>query len=119
MQYLHPRAAGGIHRAQRAITVIILALATLLAPGAGAAWPYSTGPGSGTGSSALGTLQPPTNVIVPATSTGKVHLSWTAATGTPKPTGYYVRHPHADKRRLHRGSLRHQQNRHHDRPLMR
>jgi hypothetical protein len=89
VQYLHPRAAGGIHRAQRAITVIILALAALLAPGA-PAWPYSTGPGSGTGSSALGTLQPPTNVVVPATSTGTVHLSWTAATGTPRPTGYYV-----------------------------
>ncbi|MBT2531025.1 hypothetical protein J7E83_02580 [Arthrobacter sp. ISL-48] len=82
--------AGGLERAQRAVVVIILALAALLAPGAGPAFSYSTGPGSGTGSSSMGTLQPPTNVIVPATSTGTVHLSWTAATGTPKPTGYYV-----------------------------
>ncbi|MDI3213055.1 hypothetical protein [Arthrobacter sp. AL12] len=82
--------AGVLHRAQRAVVVITLALAALLAPGAGTAWPYSTGPVSGAGSASLGTVQPPTNLTVPATSTGTVHLSWTAATGTPKPTGYFI-----------------------------
>lgn len=81
---------GTVRRMQRAFVVIVLVLATLLAPGSGAAWAYSTGTGVGTGSSIMGTLQPPTSLIVPATSTGTVHLSWAGATGTPRPTGYYV-----------------------------
>lgn len=81
---------GTVRRMQHAFVVIVLVLATLLAPGSGAAWAYSTGTGVGTGSSSLGTLQPPTSLIAPATSTGTVHLSWAGATGTPRPSGYYV-----------------------------
>ena len=78
------------NREARAVLVMLLTLAIVLAPDAMAAWSFWTGPSSGTGSAIMGTLQPPVNVIVPATSTGTVALSWTGATGTPAPTGYYV-----------------------------
>ena len=56
----------------------------------GAASAYYTTPGTGSGSSALGTLLPPTDLLGPATSAGTVSLSWTASVGTPAPTGYYA-----------------------------
>lgn len=75
---------------QHAVAVIVVALSALLVPGVEPALAYSTGPVSGSGSATMGTLQPPANVSVPGSSTGTVHVSWTAAVGTPKPTGYYV-----------------------------
>ncbi|UZX02127.1 hypothetical protein F8G81_05460 [Arthrobacter sp. CDRTa11] len=81
---------GGLLRAQHAVVVFVLAVATLLAPGIEPALAYSTGPVSGTSSATLGSLQPPTNVSVPSSSTGTVRVSWTAAVGTPTPSGYFV-----------------------------
>jgi hypothetical protein len=81
---------GGLRRVQHAVAVIVVALAALLVPGGGPALAYSTGPVSGTGSAALGALQPPTNVLVPSTSTGTVRVNWTAAAGTPNPSGYFI-----------------------------
>ncbi|WP_457965943.1 hypothetical protein M1E17_05320 [Arthrobacter sp. D1-29] len=83
-------AMGGFRRAQHAVVVIVLAVAALLAPGIDPALAYSTGPVSGISSATLGSLQPPTNVSVPSSSTGTVRVSWTAAVGTPAPTGYFV-----------------------------
>jgi hypothetical protein len=72
-------------------TVAALALfvaATLFgATAASAYWPAT---GTGNTTAAVATLAPPTNVTVPATSNSNVAVSWTASTGTPAPTGYYV-----------------------------
>jgi hypothetical protein len=81
---------GGLRRVQHAVAVIVVALAALMVPGGGPALAYSTGPVSGTGSATLGTLQPPTNVSVPSTSTGTVRVTWTSAAGTPNPSGYFI-----------------------------
>ena len=51
------------------------------------------GTGAGTGSANVGSLNPPTDVTVPATSTGTVHVTWTASGtsgGGVTPNGYYV-----------------------------
>jgi hypothetical protein len=69
-------------------TLALFVVATLFgATAASAYWP-ATGTGSTT--AAVATLAPPTNVTVPATSNSNVAVSWTASTGTPAPTGYYV-----------------------------
>ncbi len=68
------------------IVVVFLAAAML----AGA---YFSSTGSGTGSANAGSLNAPTNVTVPATSSGTVHVTWTASVtgaGFATPTGYYV-----------------------------
>ncbi|TFB57148.1 hypothetical protein [Cryobacterium sp. Sr3] len=65
-------------------------LAVLVVSVTGGASAYYTAPGFGSGSAALGTLLPPTDVLVPATSAGTVSLRWTASVGTPAPTGYYA-----------------------------
>ncbi|WP_166785994.1 hypothetical protein [Cryobacterium sandaracinum] len=62
-------------------------LAVLVVSVTGGASAYYTAPGFGSGSAALGTLLPPTDVLVPATSAGTVSLRWTASVGTPAPTG--------------------------------
>lgn len=46
--------------------------------------------GGGTGSARTGTLAPPTNVSVPATSTSGIAVSWAAPTGGPAPVSYYL-----------------------------
>jgi hypothetical protein len=58
--------------------------------GATAASAYWPATGTGSTTAAVATLAPPTNVTVPATSTSDVSVAWTASTGTPAPTGYYV-----------------------------
>jgi Ice-binding-like/Bacterial Ig-like domain len=72
------------------VTVIALALAmTVLVP-AITAFGFWRSSGIGVGAGTTGTLQAPTNVIVPPASGGTVTVSWTASGGTPTPTGYYV-----------------------------
>jgi Fibronectin type III domain. len=65
----------------------VVGVLTLFAGAAGAYW---SSHGAGSGSATTGTLAAPTNIQVPATSTGSVQVTWTASTGTPAPTGYYV-----------------------------
>jgi hypothetical protein len=71
--------------------LILLFLAVFSVAGT-SAWAYWTTFGSGTASASTGTLNAPTNVTVPATSTGTVLVSWTGSTlsnSTPA-QGYYV-----------------------------
>jgi hypothetical protein len=70
--------------------LLMLALAVAITGVSGVAWAFWMAVGSGTGNATAGTLNPPTGVAAPATSTGNVQLSWTASTGAPAPTGYYV-----------------------------
>lgn len=72
------------------VTGVAAAFFTVLVVFAGAAFAYWHTGGSGSGTATLGTLNPPTGVSVPGTSSGPVSVSWTASTGTPAPTGYYV-----------------------------
>jgi hypothetical protein len=66
----------------------VLVVATLFsATAASAYWPAT---GTGNTTAAVATLAPPTNVTVPAASNSNVSVAWTASTGTPAPTGYYV-----------------------------
>lgn len=65
----------------------VVGVLTLFAGAAGAYWSST---GNGSGSATTGTLAAPTNLQVPATSAGSVQVTWTASTGTPVPTGYYV-----------------------------
>ena len=77
-------------RPARRVSLVLLILVALMVVGA-SAWAFWTTFGSGTGSAATGTLNPPTNVV-PSNTAGSstVGVSWTAPlTGTP-PTGYYV-----------------------------
>ena len=67
------------------IAMVVVAL--FGATAASAYWPAS---GTGSTTAAVATLAPPTNVTVPATSASNVPVAWTASTGTPAPTGYYV-----------------------------
>ncbi|HEY3716612.1 MAG TPA: fibronectin type III domain-containing protein [Jatrophihabitantaceae bacterium] len=68
------------------VLAIVIAIVSL----GGTAWAYWGALGSGVGTAQTGALNPPTTVTVPATSTGTVHVTWTASTGTPLPTGYRV-----------------------------
>ena len=52
-------------------------------------WPTGARPGPAAGSASTGSLAPPTDVVVPATSESSVPISWTASTG-PTPVAYYV-----------------------------
>ena len=67
--------------------IALMVVAIFGAPAASAYWPAS---GTGSTTAAVATLAPPTNVAVPATSNSNVSVTWTASTGTPAPTGYYV-----------------------------
>ena len=57
-------------------------------------WGFWSTQGAGTASATVGTLNPPTNVSVPANvSAGTVHVNWSASAlggGGVSPTGYYV-----------------------------
>ncbi|TFC38439.1 hypothetical protein [Cryobacterium sp. TMT2-42-4] len=85
----HRSASGNTRLSLFGLTAAVT-LAVLVVSVTGGASAYYTAPGLGSGSAALGTLLPPTEVIVPATSAGTVSLRWTASVGTPAPTGYYA-----------------------------
>jgi hypothetical protein len=59
---------------------------------AASAWAYFSSHGTSTASASVGSLHAPTNVSVPASSAGTVHVTWTASTlaSGGAPTGYYV-----------------------------
>ena len=44
------------------------------------AWAYWTTQGTGNASADVGTLNAPTNVSVPSTASGSVHVTWTGST---------------------------------------
>ena len=77
-------------RLPRARWAIVAAIAVLVALGGGVASAYWVATGSGSGSATTATLAAPTAVSVPAVSGNTVHVAWTASTGTPLPSGYYV-----------------------------
>jgi hypothetical protein len=73
---------------KRLLAVVAGLAIALVGTMAAAAW-LSTG--GGNGSIAAGSLAAPTGVIGSHTNgNGDVHVSWTASSGTPVPTGYYV-----------------------------
>lgn len=68
--------------------LLILGIVALALTGSGVAWAFWSAAGSGTGSAATGTLNPPTNVSAVATpGLGTVQLSWTPSA---QASGYYV-----------------------------
>ena len=72
--------------------ILLVALVVALVSALGA-FGYYTSAGDGTGSATAATLNAPTNVTVPASSTGTVHVAWTASATGPDavaPTGYYA-----------------------------
>lgn len=78
-------------RPVRLVVVVAAVLAGLLGLSQVAA-AYFSSTGSGTGSVSTGSLAAPTAVAgTPNAGSGTVAVSWTASTGTPAPTGYYVR----------------------------
>jgi hypothetical protein len=71
-----------------AVALAVVAVCLLWTSAAGA---YFSTSGAGTGRATTGTLSAPTGVSATSTAgTGKVTVSWTASSGTPAPTGYYV-----------------------------
>ncbi|TFC13062.1 hypothetical protein E3O19_12760 [Cryobacterium algoritolerans] len=91
MTFLRPRrSASGNTRLPFVGLTAAVTLAVLVVSVTSGASAYYTAPGQGSGSASLGTLLPPTNILVPATSSGAVHLSWTASAGALAPTGYYA-----------------------------
>jgi len=70
--------------------LILSVICTAMVSLSGVAWALWSTVGSGVGAASTGTLNPPTGLTVPSSSTGTVHVSWTASTGTPAPTGYYL-----------------------------
>ncbi|WP_104103152.1 hypothetical protein [Cryobacterium sp. M96] len=82
----HRSASGNTRLSFFGLTAAVT-LAVLVVSVTGGASAYYTAPGFGSGSAALGTLLPPTDVLVPATSAGTASLRWTASVGTPAPTG--------------------------------
>lgn len=82
-----PRVGRGLRRGSVVVLGgLILAVLVAVTP----AWAYWRSSGKGLGASTTGTLAPPTSVLVPATSSPTVPVSWTAPTGTPAATGYYL-----------------------------
>jgi hypothetical protein len=74
----------------RVVMAVIAAIALFLGT-AGVAAAYFTSSGSANGSATTGTLAAPTAVAgSQAAGTGTVTVTWTASSGTPAPTGYYV-----------------------------
>lgn len=84
------RGAGGntVRSAGRA-TITVTVIFALLVTGS-PAWAYWQSSGTGTGSAATGTLEPPTSVSAPARTGGPVPLTWVASGGSVVPTGYVV-----------------------------
>ncbi|MGO4255452.1 beta strand repeat-containing protein [Marmoricola sp. RAF53] len=81
---------GGKTRLGRGSLVLVVALALVLAA-AGVATAFFTATGSDTGTLTTGTLAAPTSVSgSQVASTGTVNVSWTASTGSPAPSGYFV-----------------------------
>jgi hypothetical protein len=73
------------------LTLGLLVLA-ILGVAAGA-WAYWTTHGTGSASANVGTLNAPTDVSVPSTASGAVHVTWTDSTlgdGVTPASGYYV-----------------------------
>lgn len=83
---LRARTAGRTSRPLLLFTGLLVTLLVTASP-AGAYWRSS---GAGNGSATTGTLAPPTGVTVPVNGSSGVPVSWTASTGSPTPTGYYV-----------------------------
>jgi hypothetical protein len=76
---------------RRGLKVCLLALA--LVGVAVGAWAYWTTQGTGSAAATDGTLNAPTNVSVPSTASGTVHVTWTGSTlsdGVTPASGYYV-----------------------------
>jgi hypothetical protein len=74
----------------RLVALVVAALAVFGAV-AGVALAYWTSTGSGAATATTGTLNAPTAVSgVQTSGTGTVVVSWTASTGSPSPSGYYV-----------------------------
>lgn len=59
---------------------------------AATAWAFFTSHGTGAAQASVGSLNAPTDVSVPASSSGSVHVTWTASTLSTgaAPSGYYV-----------------------------
>ncbi|HWH97979.1 MAG TPA: hypothetical protein VNS80_06390, partial [Pseudolysinimonas sp.] len=64
-------------------------LALIFVP-VGAANAYWPGQGTGAAEATTAVLDPPTDVTVPATSTGDVLVEWTPSSGSLTPSGYFV-----------------------------
>jgi hypothetical protein len=78
-----------VRRRNRALILVIAALGlTVLV--SGVAYAFYTSTGSAGAFVTVGTLNPPTNVTVPASSAGSVDVSWTAPTGPLAATGYDI-----------------------------
>ena len=71
-----------------------LGLLVLAVLGIGAvAWAYWTTQGTGSAAASVGTLNAPTDVSVPSSASGSVHVTWTGSTlgdGATPASGYYV-----------------------------
>ena len=79
---------GGGGPARRLFTVVPWVLVALI--GANPAFGYWSSTGAGQGAASTSTLTAPTAVTVPTLAYPNVTVSWTASTGSPAPTGYYV-----------------------------
>jgi hypothetical protein len=80
-----------VHTVTRAGVALAGVLAIVLGAALPAAGYWTAAEVSGNGIARTDRLAPPTNVTVPATSTGTVAVSWTASAPTLTPEGYYVR----------------------------
>lgn len=78
--------AGRLGAAAVALIGPLVGLVVLASP----ALAFWSSAGSGIGSAPTGTLARPTGVTVPVSSSSSVPVTWTASTGSPVPTGYYV-----------------------------
>lgn len=75
----------------RDVACVVMVATAVVFAGTGVAAAYFSTAGSGTGTATTGTLNPPTSVSgAQSAGTGNVTVSWTAPTGTPAATGYYV-----------------------------
>ena len=77
------------HALSTSVVAAFAVLALILAP-VGVANAYWPGTGTGTAEATTAVLQAPTDVTVPATSTGDVAVEWMPSSGSPTPTGYTV-----------------------------
>ena len=68
-------------RSKLRLTLLVACVAALVS--ALGAFGYFTSAGDGTGTTFTGTLNPPTSLTVPASSTGTVHVAWTGSVTGP------------------------------------